>query len=166
MVSERKRVILAPAFQRFEVWTRRQKCELIESILMGIPLPAIYLLETKDGKRQVVDGRQRISTIISFMKDEFKLADLKILKDYNGKTFSTLPPLMQGIFEDYQLYCYIIQPPTPERVKYDIFDRVNRGGTRLNSQEMRNALYQGPATDLLKSISSSSEIDLARRLRR
>lgn len=64
---------------------------------------------------------------------------------------------MQGIFEDYQLSFYIIQPPTPERVKYDIFDRVNRGGTRLTNQEMRNALYKGRSTVMLRELAVSSE---------
>lgn len=161
MVEDRKQMILAPDFQRKEVWNKRQQCELVESILMGIPLPVIYLFETRHGELQVVDGRQRISSIIAFMNDEVKLSDLKILKEFNGKLFSKLTPLMQGRFEDFQLLCYIIQPPTPERVKYDLFDRVNRGGTKLNSQEMRNALYQGNATRLLKKVAESNEFKIA-----
>ena len=84
------------------------------------------------------------------------MKDLKILPQCNGKTFSELDFKMQGIFEDYQLSFYIIQPPTPERVKYDIFDRVNRGGTRLTNQEMRNALYKGHSTVMLKDLAASS----------
>ena len=151
----RKELIISPDYQRGNVWTQRQRIELIESILMGIPLPVIYLFEDKEGKKQVVDGRQRITAIVDFLNDNFPLKDLKILPQYNGLTFSGLPEKPQGIFEDYQILCYIIQPPTPERVKYDIFDRVNRGGTKLNSQEMRNALYHGEATSLIKSICES-----------
>lgn len=157
LVEVRKVLVIDPDFQRGNVWSPKQKRELVESILMGIPLPMIYLFESKDGKRQVVDGRQRISTMLEFLNGKFQLRDLKILKEFDNCGFSDLSPKMQGIFEDFQLYFYIIQPPTPERIKYDIFDRVNRGGSRLNNQEMRNALYQGPATKLIAKICDSKE---------
>lgn len=156
LVENRAELIIAPDFQRNEVWKSKQSAELIESILMGIPIPTIYLFEMKDGTKQVVDGRQRITAILDFLNNKLILKDLKILPQCNGKKFSELDSKMQGIFEDYQLSFYIIQPPTPERVKYDIFDRVNRGGTQLNSQEMRSALYIGRSTKLLKALSQSS----------
>jgi hypothetical protein len=155
LYEDRKELILNPDFQRKDVWKGKQRSELIESILMGIPIPIMYLFETADGRKQVVDGRQRITTIIDYLNNEFSLRDLKILHDLNGSRFRDLDKKLQGIFEDYQLHVYVIQPPTPERVKYDIFDRVNRGGTRLNNQEMRNALYGGKATKLLKDLSES-----------
>lgn len=157
LVEERGELIIDPNFQRNKVWTNKQAAELVESILMGIPIPTIYLFEMKNGKKQVVDGRQRITAILDFLKDELILKDLKILKQYNGNKFSELDPKMRGVFEDYQLSFYIIQPPTPERVKYDIFDRVNRGGTQLNSQEMRNALYIGTSTKLIGELVNSQE---------
>ena len=158
-VTERKTLIIEPDFQRNKVWNPKQKCELVESILMGIPIPIMYLFEQKDGKRQVVDGRQRITTIIEFLNNDFPLKNLKILRgsNFNNCYFKDLDPKYQIRFEDYQLFFYIIQPPTTERIKYDIFDRVNRGGTSLNNQEMRNALYQGKATLLLKELSESSQ---------
>lgn len=155
LVENRTELIIAPDFQRNEVWKRKQSAELVESILMGIPIPTIYLFEMKNGTKQVVDGRQRITAILNFLNDKLILKDLKILPQCNDKKFSELDSKMQGIFEDYQLSFYIIQPPTPERVKYDIFDRVNRGGTRLTNQEMRNALYIGRSTKLLKELSLS-----------
>ena len=156
LVKERGELIIAPDFQRSDVWKSKQAVELVESILMGIPIPTIYLFEMKDGTKQVVDGRQRISTILKFLDNKLCLRDLKILPQCNGKKFSELDFKMQGIFEDYQLSFYIIQPPTPERVKYDIFDRVNRGGTRLTNQEMRNALYKGRSTKMLKELAAST----------
>lgn len=158
---ERKEIIISPDFQRNDVWKGRQASELVESILMGIPIPIMYLFEARDGKKQVVDGRQRINTILKFLDGGFKLKDLKILHNLNGCLFTDLDLKLQGIFEDYQLFFYIIQPPTPERVKYDIFDRVNRGGTRLNNQEMRNALYRGCATELIDDICESDEFKKA-----
>ena len=155
LVENREELIIDPDFQRRKVWKNKQSAELVESILMGIPIPVIYLFEMKNGTKQVVDGRQRITAILDFLNDKLTLKDLKILPQCNNKKFSDLDSKMQGIFEDYQLSFYIIQPPTPERVKYDIFDRVNRGGTQLNSQEMRNALYIGRATRLLKELAAS-----------
>lgn len=157
LVEKRNELILDPAYQRNQVWDLRQSSELIESMLMGIPIPTIYLFEMKDGKKQVVDGRQRITSILDYLNGGFKLRNLKILSAYNGSSFSELPPKLQGVIEDYQMSFYIIQPPTPERVKYDIFDRVNRGGTRLNTQEMRNALYGGKATKLIDTLAESPE---------
>lgn len=157
LYEDRKDLIIDPDFQRNDVWNKRQRSELIESILMGIPLPIIYLFESIDGRKQVVDGRQRITAIIDFLNDRLRLNDLKILRDLNGLTFSGLEPKLQRIMEDYQVLAYVIQPPTAERVKYDIFDRVNRGGTRLNAQEMRNALYSGAATYVIERVSKSPE---------
>lgn len=158
---KRKELIIDPDFQRHDVWTSKQKSELIESILMGIPIPLMYLFEDKNGKKQVVDGRQRIGAILNFLDNKFKLKNLRILSQLNECCFKDLEPKLQGVFEDYQLFFYIIQPPTPERVKYDIFDRVNRGGTSLNKQEMRNALYRGRSTEMLDRLCGMPEFLLA-----
>ncbi|EHD1237406.1 DUF262 domain-containing protein, partial [Campylobacter jejuni] len=145
--QERGDIQISPEFQREDVWNYKQKSELIESVLMGIPIPVFYFFESKDTKIQVVDGRQRITTFIDFMNDKFDLKQVKIITDIIGKKFSDLNVIQQRKIEDYQIDTYTIQPPTPEQVKFNIFDRVNRGGTRLNNQEMRNALYQGNSTE-------------------
>ncbi|MFZ2727800.1 MAG: translation initiation factor IF-2 N-terminal domain-containing protein [Methylococcaceae bacterium] len=150
-----KTLIMNPDFQRNDVWNSKQKSELIESILMGIPIPIIYLFENTKGEKQVVDGRQRLSTIFDYLDNKFLLTELNILKTETGNKFKDLNTQLQSKIEDYQIQSYTIQPPTPEKVKFDIFDRVNRGGTRLNNQEMRNALYLGNATSLLETLSTS-----------
>ena len=155
--KNRQDILIDPEFQRNFVWDNVQKSELIESILMGIPLPVIYLFEQADGKKQVVDGRQRLTSVFNFMNNEFALTDLKILVKENTKTFEKLTPLLQAKIEDYQIQAYLIKPPTPERIKFDIFDRVNRSGTQLNHQEMRNALHQGKSTLLIKALAQTSE---------
>jgi len=143
MLKDTKDLIIAPEFQRNAVWKIEQERELIESVLMGIPIPIIYVFEDEDGKKQVVDGRQRITAIVRYLDNAFALDNLRMLPRFNRKRFKELEPLYQSKLERYQIFLYVIEPPTPERVKYDIFDRVNRGGTRLNNQEMRNALYSG-----------------------
>lgn len=143
---------LAPDFQRGLVWNVKQKSELIESILMGIPLPLIYVKEDEKGVYIIVDGKQRLDTLFSFINNEFSLRRLTILKDKNGCRFDDLTPLEQNKIEDCSLTLHVIKAPTSDRVTFDLFDRVNRGGTRLNNQEMRNALYQGNATLLINRL--------------
>lgn len=153
---DNKRIELSPPYQRGKVWSQKQKSELIESILMGIPLPIMYFFQDSNGIKQVIDGKQRLSTLFDFMSDDqkvnFSLAELSILKDLKGKRFKDLDGVLQGKIEDYKMSINVIKPPTPDRIKFDIFDRVNRGGTRLNNQEMRNAIYNGYATNLLERL--------------
>lgn len=155
---------LDPDFQRLgNVWNAKQKSELIESIIMGIPLPLIYVKEDDRGVYIIVDGRQRLTTLFQFMNNEFPLQKLSVLKGLNDAYFSEmsdsyvkhdkyLSQAHQSKVEDCPLTLHVIKPPTPDRVTFDLFDRVNRGGTRLNNQEMRNAIYQGEATKLLNKL--------------
>lgn len=156
-----KRIILDSDFQRENVWKPIQKEELVESILMGLPLPIFYFNQDKLGRLIVVDGRQRLTALFEFMSNKWALKNLKVLAELNGKKFENLSPVVQGQIEDYQIQAHVIQPPTPDRIKFDIFDRVNRAGTQLNKQEIRNALYQGNATVLLNRIVRTEEFRVA-----
>ena len=163
---DRGKICMDPSFQRNFVWNSRQMSELIESVIIGIPLPLIYLAESQNGSLVVVDGRQRLTTFIQFLNNEFKLKGLRILKELNGYSFDDLEE--NNVFskyatdiEDFQLVVQILKYPTPDKVRFDIFDRVNRGGTPLNKQEMRNALYQGKSTELLKTLSEGEAFKLA-----
>lgn len=155
--DRRNQIILDSDFQREEVWTTKQKSELIESVLMGLPIPVMYLYEDKFANLVVVDGRQRLTAFFQFLDEKFELTGLKILTKINGEKFGGLEPVYQSKLEDYQLITQIIKPPTPDSVIFNVFDRVNRGGTPLNNQEMRNALYQGNSTKLLDNIAKSEE---------
>jgi len=158
---DKGRIQLSPAYQRGNVWTQKQKSELIESILMGIPLPIMYFFQDDNGIKQVVDGKQRLSALFDFMVDKFTLSELSIMEGLKGKRFKDLEGIDQGKIEDYKVSINVIKPPTPDRIKFDIFDRVNRGGTRLNNQEMRNAIYQGKATELLEELKDSEDFKKA-----
>lgn len=152
-------IILDSSFQRNSVWKTPQKRELIESVLMGLPLPIFYFNEDREGRLIVIDGRQRLTAFFEFMDEKkgFSLDHLKILSNLNKKKFRDLDTNLQTKIEDYQIIAHVIQPPTPDRIKFDIFDRVNRAGTQLNKQEIRNALYQGNATKLLLDLSQADE---------
>lgn len=150
--KEPSMLILNPDFQREFVWNAKQKSELIESMIMGIPLPAFYVRENNDGVYIVVDGKQRFTTLFDFINGEFRLTKLSILNNLEGKCFNELTPIEQNKIEDYTLSINVIKAPTSDRVTFDLFDRVNRGGTHLNNQEMRNALYQGTSTMLINEL--------------
>lgn len=160
---EPKQIILDPDYQRQDVWNINAKSELIESILMGIPLPLIYVKQDDVGVFIIIDGRQRLTTLFEFMQNKFALKGLKVLNDLNGCYFNEdennknkkwLSQQHQGKIEDCQLTLNIIKKPTPDRVTFDLFDRVNRGGVRLNNQEMRNAIYQGNSTQFLNDLAA------------
>ncbi|MDE7431709.1 MAG: DUF262 domain-containing protein [Lachnospiraceae bacterium] len=153
------KVIYEVDFQRSELWEPKQKYELIESILMGLPLPIFYFKQSED-EYIVVDGKQRLSTLFSFFRNEFALKNLRVLDELNGKRFDDLTgkySIYQSQLEDYQIYSHLILPPTPDKILFDIFDRVNRGGTKLNKQEIRNALYHGKGIDMINSIVKTKE---------
>jgi transcriptional regulator with XRE-family HTH domain len=148
-----KRYDLNPDFQRDFVWPLVKQSRLIESCIMRIPLPVFYVAEAPDGRIIVVDGLQRLSTFDRFLNDEFKLTFSKgddgAAHPLEGKKFQDLDLKLQERIEDTQLTLYILDSKAPERAKLDIFERVN-GGEPLTRQQMRNCLYNGPATIWLK----------------
>ncbi len=150
---EKGRFVLDPDFQRDFVWSETKQSRLIESILMRIPLPVFYVAEDAEGRLIVVDGRQRVTTLDHFLNDKLTL-DLPDRKDLHGKKFSQLEARLQNRVEDCQLRFYIIDHKVPERARLDIFERVN-GGEVLTRQQMRNAIYNGPATTFLKNEAST-----------
>ncbi len=150
---DRGLLIVDPEFQRNLVWKIEQKSQFIESVLVNIPLPPLYINQRNDGKYIVVDGLQRTSTLNAFIKGEFPLSGLKLLSNLNGRKFSDLEPKEQARIEDRKLLIYVIKPTVPLPMVYDIFHRINTGGTQLTRQEIRNCFYLGKATRLLKSLS-------------
>jgi Protein of unknown function DUF262 len=155
---------LAPDFQRNTVWKSRQKSRLIESILLQIPLPAFYFAEDTNGMMRVVDGLQRLSTVRSFVRGEprsFGLTDLEYLELKEGKQFKELAPALQRRIHNAQIVVHVIAPTTPPGVKYDIFKRINTGGTPLNGQEIRHCMSKDRSREFLKRCAHSAEFDLA-----
>jgi hypothetical protein len=132
-------VDLAPDFQREYVWKAPQRWGLIESLLLGIPLPSFYFNEDRDGRLQVVDGVQRLTTIHRFYKDQIPLGPLTYLQ-LEGRTFSRLDAPLRRRLQSRQLVAHVIDPQTPYRVKFDVFKRINTGGTPLSAQEIRHCM--------------------------
>lgn len=163
---------LAPEFQRKGgIWTVQKQSQLIESILLGIPLPMFYVSATRNGEWDVVDGIQRLGILRDFVLGEsylktvvsgkpnlsqrgngFKLTGLEFLQQFEGLPFNRLPSKQQDDIRDCNVQVTIIRAGTPEQVKFNIFKRLNTGGVPLTSQEVRHALYQGAATRFLKQL--------------
>ena len=140
--------VMDPDFQRDFIWPEDKQSKLIESVVMRIPLPVFYLAEDDAGKMVVVDGLQRLSTFQRFVNGELNLR-LADRAELHGKTFDDLEPKLQTRIEDCNLVFYVIDSKVPERARLDIFERVN-GGVPLSRQQMRNSLFMGPATRVLK----------------
>lgn len=147
------RFVLDPDFQRGFVWDPKKQSRLIESILMRIPLPVFYVAEDSQGRLIVVDGRQRLTTLHRFLRGKLTL-DLEDRPELHTTKFDDLDVRLQNRVEDCQLHFYIIDHAVPERARLDIFERVN-GGEVLTRQQMRNAIYNGPATAFLRDEAES-----------
>lgn len=145
------------SFQRAGgIWSSKNKSLFIESVILGIPIPSIYLSEDKEGTLVVIDGRQRLSTLFDFIDDKFKLYGLSIMKELNNKKFSDFIGGLEKYktrIEDRSLHIAKLRYGTDETFIIETFERVNTKGARLNAQEIRNALHQGKSTQLLNEIS-------------
>lgn len=153
---DKGKITIQPDFQRNQVWKKNQKSKFIESILLNFPLPPIYLNETKDSNYIVIDGLQRSTTLKEFYYGTLRLEELEALPKYNGLSFQELPETLQSKFEDKKLTIFALKPSTPMVVIYDLFNRINTGGTQLNRQEVRNCIFIGRSTSLLKELSEKT----------
>lgn len=146
---------LMPEFQRQgNLWNTAKMSQLIESILIRLPLPAMYMDVADDQEWVVVDGLQRLSAIKKFMVDkELKLNGLEFLKELEGKGFDDLDRIFQRRIQETNITLFKIKKGTPRMVLTSLFHRINTGGTKLTAQEIRHALNQGRASHFLKDTS-------------
>jgi hypothetical protein len=153
-LHKRGRLKIDPDFQRNLVWKPEQKSRFIESIILNFPLPPFYVNQQKDNTLVIVDGLQRTTTLRDFLDDKngFALSGLKTLPELNKHRFVDLPSNYQAQIEDKKLWIYVIKPSVSIAVVYELFDRINTGGTPLNRQEVRNCLFIGKSTELLKKL--------------
>lgn len=150
-------------FQRKSgLWTDVQKSQLIESLLLRIPIPAFYFDGGNKDSWLIIDGLQRITALKEFVVDgTLKLSGLEFFRDLEGMSFAKLPRTFTRRIEETNIIAYIVKGGTPANVKYNIFKRINTGGLELKPQEIRHALYQGPATKLCKKLAELSEFQEA-----
>ncbi len=156
---EPKELELSPDYQRNLVWNGKEKSRLIESIIIKIPLPLFYIDSRDEDKWIVIDGLQRLTTMFDFMDDKFKLTNMEYLDGLKGKKFSTLERKYQRRIEDFSLLCNLIRPNTPPKIAFNIFQRINTLGKKLEVQELRNAMYIGKSTKLLNEMIKAKEFE-------
>lgn len=149
---------LNPEFQRRHRWNISQKSKLIESFIMNVPIPPIFLYEDSYSHYEVMDGLQRLSAIKEFYKDEYILEGLEEWPELNGKKYSTLPDqIRKGIDRRYLSSIILLQETAKNEVdamqlKQLVFERINSGGVKLEPQESRNAVFNGPLNELCISL--------------
>jgi hypothetical protein len=147
-------LILDPDYQRNYIWDNKRASLLVESVLLNVPIPVIYVSEDDDERWVVVDGLQRLHSLTRFFDNEFKLRNLEILDELNGSQFSTLNPKARRLLKNGILRVIVIKAESHPEIKYDIFQRLNRGAVSLNEQELRNCMYRGTLCTLLKDLRS------------
>ena len=154
MYADHNAYVLNPDFQRRHRWNRQKQSRLIESFIMNVPIPPIFLYEVEYSKYEVMDGLQRMTAIFEFYKDRFPLTGLEEWRELNGLRYSELPEQVQkGIDRRYLSSIILLQetaksPHEAQRLKQLVFERINSGGVQLEPQESRNAIYDGPLNRL------------------
>lgn len=143
-----------PEYQRKSgLWDAKRKSRFIESLMLRLPIPLFYFDERELDIWWVVDGLQRVTTIKEFVLDKkFKLSNLEFLKKLNGLGWDDLERNYQRNINQSQITINLIQKDTPEKVKHNIFRRINQGSIELSSQELRTALLWGYRIDFLKEL--------------
>ncbi|MEY8480605.1 DUF262 domain-containing protein [Lachnospiraceae bacterium 48-21] len=162
---ENEEIDLMPDFQRKAgLWSPEKKSQLIESLLLRIPLPAFYFDGSNNSKWVVIDGLQRLTALKEFFVDDeskLRLQGLEFLKELEGATIDDMPRAYVRRMKETQVITYIINPGAPINLKYNIFKRINTGGLELEPQEIRHALYQGFPARYLKELANLEEFKQA-----
>lgn len=159
-----KDINVAPEYQRKFVWEEARQSEFIESVFLGIPIPNLFMATNKDATWEVVDGVQRLSTLINFAGTDslregilrsdvpLTLTGLEKLTAFNEKKLSDLPKSVQLAFQNRPLRVTVLNDKSDMNVRFDLFERLNSGGVKLQPQEIRNCVYRGPFNLELKRL--------------
>ncbi len=160
---KRGKLVIQPDFQRHFVWDAKKSSRLIESALLDIPLPVIYISEEKDGKEYVIDGQQRLTAFFSFIDGQFpngidfKLTGLKVFTELNRKSFKEIDEELQDKIRYCKIRTITFRRESEADLKFEIFERLNTGAVSLNDQELRNCIYRGLYNKLLKELSKDAD---------
>ena len=153
-----------PEFQRRFIWSQRHSSKFIESLLMGLPVPGIFLYkEAVTNKHLVIDGQQRLRSLQAFYdgvfsEKKFRLSGIR--EPWNNKTYAELEPSDQLKMDDSIVHATIFQQDHPADVLdsiYFVFERINSGGIRLSPQEIRNCISEGPFIQLVKKLNKNAD---------
>ncbi len=163
-MAEANELIRAPEYQRKFRWSHEDESYLIESLFLGLPVPSIYVAANPDGTWEVVDGLQRLSTLIHFMslnpamltqleKDgPLQLSELRKLPSFNNYRYSDLPTPIRLQFGKRSLRVTALSDKSDPEIRFEVFERLNKGGVSLSAQEVRACIYRGPFSELLREL--------------
>ncbi|MFB7877234.1 DUF262 domain-containing protein [Nocardia sp. NPDC056064] len=152
---------LDPEYQRRHRWSVGQKSRLVESFIMNVPVPPIFLYEYDFNRYEVMDGLQRLTAVKEFYSNAFSLSGLEYWTELEGLAYVQLPSrIRDGISRRYLSSIVLLKETShgeedPERLKRFVFGRINTGGVQLSPQEVRNALYDGPMNDQCKALAET-----------
>jgi hypothetical protein len=161
-IKNKKWINLRPEYQRRQVWDKKKRSLFMESLLMNIPIPPVFLFENEYSRYEVMDGQQRLSTIADYYENGFRLTGLEEWNELNGKSYSECPPKIQRGLDRRRISAVIVPAENLalEKGLFDIrrtvFQRLNTGGLSLNPQEIRNCLYSGSFNDILIELAGDS----------
>lgn len=155
--KDRYNYIYIPEYQRDFTWDEERQSKLIESIILGLPIPFIFVAENKDSSWEIVDGSQRIRTLHSYVNNNLCLQGLKSIQSLNGYKFEDLDKSRQGKILNTALRIIVLSEETTDDIKKDMFERINRGSDLLKPMEKRKGIYTGEFTSFLYSYCASSE---------
>lgn len=147
---------LDPDYQRQYRWSTEKASRFIESILMNIPVPVVYFAEEPDGSFSVIDGQQRLTSLLHFIRpdqgEELILENLKLRPDLNQKKFSDLNRVDKSALAKRPIRCIVVLNESDQALKFEVFERLNTGSTKLTDQEVRNSIYSGNFNTLIKDL--------------
>jgi hypothetical protein len=144
--------LLLPDFQREYVWDNAKASRLIESLLLNIPIPVLFFAETPQASYQIVDGHQRVYSVVRYLENQFPLSGLRIQSEFKGLRFHKLPEREQRFLRTRVMRAIIISADSSPSMKFEVFERLNTGGLALNAQEVRHALNMGRLSELLATL--------------
>lgn len=160
---ERGIIKLDPDYQRRHRWDEKTSSRLIESLILNIPIPTIYISqdvdvdsETEEFRFSVIDGQQRLTAMFNYLKNKFALNGLEALEELNGCYYKDLPPFLVRRLEERSVKCLRIDSTIDSQVKFDIFERLNSGSVKLEAQELRNAVFSGKFNELCKTLCTNN----------
>lgn len=153
----KQKTLVIPEMQREYVWDNGRASRLIESLLLNIPVPPVYFAERADAVFEIVDGHQRVNSIVRYLNNQFSLTGIRILTEYARKRFHQLPGKEQRFLKTRSLRAVVIGVESHPNMKFEVFERLNTGGIALNPQELRNSLFRGPLNDLLHDLTRNCE---------
>jgi hypothetical protein len=150
------KILLLPEIQREYLWDNGKASRLIESLILNIPIPVLYFAETREARYEIIDGHQRVRSIIRYINNEFALVGMAVLREYKGMRFHQLPEREQRFFKMRTLRIILISIESHPNMKFEIYERLNTGAILLNAQELRNSVYRGSFNELLHELARHS----------